>query len=99
MNTELGIFLLIVLITLLATNDERRARVMFRNADLLERKLNLLLQRIGIDSEGPSSLSDAVKELARDPNRKIEAIKLYREETGTGLAEAKEAIEAFIRSQ
>jgi ribosomal protein L7/L12 len=34
--------------------------------------------------------------LAADPGRKIEAIKVYREETGAGLAEAKEAIESFI---
>ena len=42
--------------------------------------------------------SDRVKEIARDPARKIEAIKAYREETGAGLAEAKDAIEAYINS-
>jgi hypothetical protein len=41
-------------------------------------------------------LSDRVKQLASDPSRKIEAIKVYREETGAGLAEAKEAVEAHI---
>jgi hypothetical protein len=41
-------------------------------------------------------LSERVKELARDPGRKIEAIKAYREETGAGLAEAKEAVEAYL---
>ena len=43
-------------------------------------------------------LSERVKELARDPSRKIEAIKVYREETGTGLKDAKDAVEAFIDS-
>jgi len=43
-------------------------------------------------------LSDRVKEIARDPNRKIEAIQAYREETGAGLAEAKDAVEAYIDS-
>lgn len=55
----------------------------------------------GVGSGGnypPAPLSDRVKELARDPTRKIEAIKLYREETGEGLAEAKEAVEAYVRS-
>jgi ribosomal protein L7/L12 len=31
--------------------------------------------------------------------RKIEAIKVYREETGVGLTEAKEAVEAYIHSK
>jgi ribosomal protein L7/L12 len=39
-----------------------------------------------------------VQELARDPSRKIQAIKLYREQTGAGLKEAKEAVESFIES-
>ncbi len=43
-------------------------------------------------------LSDRVKEAANDPDRKIEAIKLFREETGAGLAEAKMAVEQYIRS-
>jgi len=40
-------------------------------------------------------LSDRVKEIARDSARKVEAIKVHREESGAGLAEAKEAIEAY----
>jgi Ribosomal protein L7/L12 C-terminal domain len=43
--------------------------------------------------------SDRVREIARDPSRKIEAIKVYREETGLGLAEAKEVVENYIDSQ
>jgi hypothetical protein len=46
-----------------------------------------------------AALSDRVKQLASDPSKKIEAIKTYREETGAGLAEAKEAVEAFINSK
>jgi hypothetical protein len=55
----------------------------------------------GMDPDRPDQpiptrpLSDRVKELAGDPARKIEAIKAYREETGAGLAEAKQAVEAF----
>jgi ribosomal protein L7/L12 len=41
-------------------------------------------------------LSDHVKELARDPARKSEAIRACQEETGTGLVEAREAVEAYI---
>ncbi len=40
-------------------------------------------------------LSDHVRELASDPSKKIEAIKVYREETGASLAQAKQAVDAF----
>ncbi|HVS40576.1 MAG TPA: ribosomal protein L7/L12 [Gemmataceae bacterium] len=58
----------------------------------------------GIDPDQPMNrqplqpLSDRVKQLAGDPARKIEAIKVYREETGAGLAEAKNAVESFLSS-
>ncbi|GBO53050.1 hypothetical protein APA_958 [Pseudanabaena sp. lw0831] len=56
--------------------------------------LSLLLNRMEI--EVPSQFSDRVKQIALAPYRKIEAIKLYREETGASLRESKEAIEEFI---
>jgi hypothetical protein len=66
----------------------------------LERKLNALLRHHGADlTQGYLPLSDRVKQLAADPGRKIEAIKAYREETGAGLAEAKEAIESITNSK
>ena len=64
----------------------------------IERKLNMLLRHNGIDFLQDLPLSDRVKQLAGDPARKIEAIKIYREETGAGLKEAKDAIEAFINN-
>jgi len=45
-----------------------------------------------------ASISEEVQRLARDPAQKIEAIKLYREQTGLGLAEAKADIENFIKT-
>lgn len=42
-------------------------------------------------------LSARVKAIADDPSRFIEAIKVYREESGAGLAEAKNAVEAYVR--
>jgi hypothetical protein len=65
----------------------------------IERKLNALLRHHGVDPTQGLPLSDRVKQLAADPARKIEAIKVYREETGAGLAEAKEAVELFINSR
>jgi ribosomal protein L7/L12 len=63
------------------------------SVSLLERKLDALLQRNGIQL--PSGLSPEVQRLARDPSRKIAAIKLHREQTGVSLSDAKNAIEEF----
>jgi hypothetical protein len=41
--------------------------------------------------------SDEVKVLARTPGRKIAAIKLYRDQTGAGLRDAKEVVEEIER--
>ena len=68
----------------------------------LEDRLNFLYQRLGIEYADPNSDpagSPQIQEALRRGN-KLEAIKIYRELTGVGLAEAKEAIdraERFIR--
>lgn len=62
----------------------------------LERKIDLLLHKFEINFEnlqGQSNLS-GVKELA-ERGYKIEAIKLYRVQTGAELREAKEYVENF----
>jgi ribosomal protein L7/L12 len=64
----------------------------------LQRQVFTLLRHHGLDPTRPPELSERVKELARDPDRKIEAIKLVREETGAGLAEAKAWVEAEART-
>jgi hypothetical protein len=53
----------------------------------------------GSGSGRRAALSERVKEIASDPSRKLEAIQAYREETGASLADAKEAVEAFIDSK
>ena|SRR5579863_6499632 len=67
-----------------------------RKIDRLATKLDLLLKANGIDPE-PSSLgfSDRVRKAVAD-GRKIEAIKIYREETGLGLRDAKDAIDKLM---
>jgi ribosomal protein L7/L12 len=58
----------------------------------------------GIDPDQPRQptprqpLSARVQQLADDPAGKIQAIKVYREETGASLAEAKKAVEEYINS-
>jgi len=67
----------------------------------LQRKLDALLTHQGVELlPSPSGLSPEVELLARDPNQKIAAIKLYREENpGVGLAEAKLKIEEFYKGR
>jgi large subunit ribosomal protein L7/L12 len=64
----------------------------------IESKLDLVLGNLRIqapDAGASNGLSAGVRQLA-DGGRKIEAIKLHREETGLGLKEAKDAVEAYM---
>ena len=80
------------------------AYAFFRLADAsrlrrIEEKLNLILKHLELeykDPATPGALSDEVKALADDPTRKVAAIKLLREQTGLGLKEAKDVIDAYI---
>jgi hypothetical protein len=56
----------------------------------IELKLQSIIDHLGIVDVGPSY--PEVMELARQ-GQKIAAIKLYREQTGAGLAEAKHAVD------
>jgi hypothetical protein len=87
-----------VLIILTILNTAREAAIIRRDVARLDLKLNLLLKHMNIPLDATIGLSERVKELARDPSHKIEAIKLHRQETGASLAEAKEAVEDWISS-
>jgi hypothetical protein len=68
-----------------------------RTRDQLRRvewKLDTLLKRSGIDLA--AGADPQVVELLK-AGRKIEAIKVYREQTGAGLAEAKQYVEDLER--
>lgn len=78
----------------LRPNDQARLKRM-------EAKLDLLLNKLEIEPPNMGSalgLSDEVRKLAEEDGQKIAAIKLHREQTGQGLKEAKEAVEAYIDS-
>ena len=83
---------LAVLLQLSFDGDDYDARL-----TRLEAKMNLVLQHLGIDPNtalaGPS---EYLKQLLLQ-GKKIEAIKVYREQTGTGLREAKDYIDALER--
>jgi ribosomal protein L7/L12 len=64
----------------------------------VEQKLGLLLTHAGLDYTPPAKA--AWQALADEgPDRKIAAIKAYREQTGAGLAEAKRAVEEYIEGR
>lgn len=58
----------------------------------IERKVDLLLRHLQLDSD--QGVDPKVLELMQ-AGRKIEAIKLYREQTGVGLKEAKDYVEGL----
>jgi hypothetical protein len=61
----------------------------------VEEKLDLILRHLGIDYTETWNLSAEARARA-DQGYKIEAIKIHRETTGVGLAEAKYDVEAYL---
>jgi hypothetical protein len=49
-------------------------------------------------SDVPKTLSERVMTAAREPGGKIAAIKIYREETGASLRQAKDVVESWIEA-
>jgi hypothetical protein len=90
---ESALFTIAIVIILLVTLPSYWSAI--ARLKVIEWKLNALLRHHGVDH---LPLSDRVKEVAADPKRKIEAIKIYREDTGASLLEAKEAVESFFES-
>jgi hypothetical protein len=63
----------------------------------LEAKLDMIMSHLGLEYTAPAKA--AWQGLADDPSRKIAAVKAYREQYGVGLAEAKQAVEDYIRGR
>jgi len=64
----------------------------------IESKLDRILEHLNLkydDLDNDPGLSATVKELA-EQGQKIAAIKTYREQTGAGLKEAKDAVESYL---
>ncbi len=66
----------------------------------LETKLDAIMKHFNLHQTQPSvgELSDEAKALT-DQSKMISAIKLHRVQTGAGLAEAKQAVEAYLAGQ
>ena len=58
----------------------------------LERKIDLILKHLGIAPN--QGVDEKIMELIK-AGEKIQAIKLYREQTGAGLKEAKDYVESL----
>ncbi|HEX8203856.1 MAG TPA: ribosomal protein L7/L12 [Isosphaeraceae bacterium] len=85
----LGIWLVLLLVWLAGRSRRARGAEGWRLARL-ERKIDLILGHLGLAYE--DELPGQVRALIAQ-GRKIEAIKAYREATGLGLKEAKDAVE------
>lgn len=76
-------------------NRQRIARLE-RKIARLDRKVDLILRELGLEYEEREEDSfpglDEVQDLLRQ-GRKIHAIKVYRQKTGAGLKEARDAVE------
>jgi hypothetical protein len=96
---EFSDFVIIAVLILLFAGGGAAASAYLRPAERdrlqrVEHKLDLVLTHLGIEYIPPPKAG--WQELADDPARKIEAVKVYREQHGAGLFEAKKAVEDYI---
>jgi ribosomal protein L7/L12 len=91
---SISFFLALVLLVVVFTLDSRVSRTARRIARV-ERKLDLIIDHLGLRQEDPRMV-EVVALLRAD--KKIQAIKVYREITGADLKEAKDAVEGMAGS-
>lgn len=64
----------------------------------VERNVSALLRHFNVDPTVQASPSEQVKLLAADPARRVEAIRVYRQETGADLMSAKVIVDELAKS-
>ncbi|AWN27471.1 ribosomal protein L7/L12 [Streptomyces libani] len=89
------IALLVLAAIMLVSATDRRSRSLERRLRQLEGKVDLLLAHAGIQEPQDARMAEIDQLLTQ--GKKIQAIKVHREATGSGLAEAKEAVERRMR--
>ncbi|MEU9113483.1 hypothetical protein AB0D04_17290 [Streptomyces sp. NPDC048483] len=94
-----GIALVVLAIGMVASATDRRSKAVDRRLQRLERKVDLLLEHHRVEDPADPVGNAAFKEIDEllAQGKTIHAIKVYRELTGAGLAEAKEAVERRMR--
>ena len=91
-----AVLLPLVLVVLVAGSGRRAAaEYQARRLAAVERKLDLVIEHLGLREAEPDAPAAVVQELLA--GRKIQAIKVYREATGATLKEAKDAVEEVAR--
>ncbi|MEU5544009.1 ribosomal protein L7/L12 [Streptomyces sioyaensis] len=90
-----GIALLVLAIGMVASGTDRRSKTLERRLQRLEKKVDLLLAHAGVAEPEDPRMAEIDELLTQ--GKKIQAIKVHRELTGSGLAEAKEAVERRMR--
>jgi ribosomal protein L7/L12 len=91
---EFGDYAVIAVIVIIFAGGASFAAQQRLDLHRVERKLDAVLKHHSVEF-----LSPEVQLLAKDPSKRITAIKLHREQNpGLGLADAKREIEDFARS-
>ncbi len=81
----------VVFISIACGRINERRNAANRQLHELEQKMDLILNHAGIQLPPPAASPDVLSWL--QAGMKIQAIKVYREETGASLRDAKEAVE------
>ncbi|GAU67978.1 hypothetical protein SSP35_06_00610 [Streptomyces sp. NBRC 110611] len=90
-----ALLLAVIAVAMITSASDRRSKALDRRLQRLERKVDLLLAEAGVQEPEDPRLAEIDDLLAR--GKKIQAIKVHRELTGSGLVEAKEEIERRMR--
>jgi hypothetical protein len=97
MNQGFFVIVVVALFWVALTQARSQTRTEKRLRDL-EVRFEKLLLHVGFVADPNPPITDEVRILARTPGSKIAAIKAYRQQTGAGLKEAKEAVERLMES-
>ncbi|WP_030544178.1 hypothetical protein [Streptomyces albus] len=87
---DIVVYLLVPLLMLVGWGIERRIEQTGRRIARLERKVDLMMEQLGIPEADPGL--DRVRALVRDGKR-VEAVRAYRRHTGAGLKEAVDEVD------
>jgi ribosomal protein L7/L12 len=82
-----------LLIIIAIALDVALFRYINRRLQRIETKLTAILNHLGVEQDIFLEPSEKVKDLAEVPHSKIDAVRVYRKQTGAGLKEAVAVVE------
>jgi hypothetical protein len=98
MNQGPLVFVVVAFFWVALTQARSQTRMEKRLRDLEVRFEKLLLHMDFVADPNPP-ITDELRVLARTPGAKVAAIRAYRQQTGAGLKEAKEAVEKLMEPE